>query len=230
MDCYGFFAPGQLGVAIGRAVSTDHLRVRNYSSDYAKIKYLPHVYDFYTQCNDEDVLLDDLSSCRPTIHEVIDIQEKTTPTAIEFLENLWSAADTLNKATSVDELPRSSAEVTFDLCDYQPPAEVTVKQEILVRFVSIIHTTLNLLLPGNGQSKDTWASAFRKFHQYLLSVEYKQHLCLLFQTPFVSPVCKRYATKLVFTIHHAIVVARAKTIRKTKRIKVNVRILTVYHN
>ena len=149
----------------------------------------------------------------------IETQDTSTTNTIESLENPWSAADTLNKTNSVNELPGSSPEVTFDLCDCQPPEGVTVKQEMLVRFVNIIYTTLIFLLPGNGQSKDTWASAFRKFHQYLLSDEYKQHLCLLFQTPFVSPVCNRYATKLVFSIHHAVVAARANTIRQDQENK-----------
>lgn len=47
VDSYSFFAPGQLGVAVGRCVSTDGLRIINYNSNAAKLLHPEYVYDFY---------------------------------------------------------------------------------------------------------------------------------------------------------------------------------------
>ena len=213
VDCFSFFAPGQLGVAIGRAVSLDNLRVRNYSPDCANIKHLPHVYGFYQACNNDCMLFDDLSCCRPTIQDGNRTGEKNIPTTTLPTVNPWAEADVLNQCSSV---PSCSDDVTFDLSDCPPPESITVEQERLVHFVGNIYSKVNAILPRDGQNKDAWASAFRLFHQYLLSVEYKQLLCLLFQTSTVSPVCNKYATKLTFSVHHAIVAARAETIREQK--------------
>lgn len=47
VDCYSFFSPGQMGVAVGRAMTIDGLRIINYNSKAAKLKHRSEVYDFY---------------------------------------------------------------------------------------------------------------------------------------------------------------------------------------
>ena len=212
VDCFSFFAPGQLGVAIGRAVSIKNLRVRNYSPNCATIKHLPHVYEFYDTCDIEGtgVSVDDFSCCRPEAEDGNRTGPAIPPTTDEPSVDPWA---------NVSQLSRSSPsqpqhDDMFDLSECPPPEGITVNQERLVQYVGSMHDTVSALLPRDGQGKDAWASAFRLFHQYLLSVEYKQRLCLLFETTSVSPVCNRYATKLAFSVHHAIVAARADAIRE----------------
>ena len=212
VDCYNFFAPGQLGVAIGRAVSLENLRVRNYSPDCANIKHLPHVYDFYESCNQKDNLFQDMSCCHSAFQDEQQILETNLsgnsepPNAV----NPWAGADVLNQATS--QLSCSD-DVMFDLSDCPPPAGIHVDNERLLEFAGSIESKLCTILPRDGQSKDAWASAFRLFHTYLLSNEYKQLLIKLFQTGTVSPAGNRYATKLAFGVHHALVASRAEAIK-----------------
>lgn len=49
VDCYSFFSPGQMGVAVGRVMTIDGLRIINYNSiaKAAKLKHRSEVYDFY---------------------------------------------------------------------------------------------------------------------------------------------------------------------------------------
>ena len=47
VDCFSFFAPGQMGVAVDRAVSIEGLRIINYNSAAAHLKHPQSVYDFY---------------------------------------------------------------------------------------------------------------------------------------------------------------------------------------
>ena len=207
VDCFSFFAPGQLGVAIGRAVSLDNLRVRNYNPNCANIKHLPQVYQFYDACDREGagVPVNSLSCCRPTVIG----SNRTGPAnpPIQPLVDPWAEA-------SRDPLPilQEHADL-FDLSECPLPEGVVVNQERLQQYVGCIHDKINSILPHDGQNKDAWASAFRSFHKFLLSLEYKQYLCVLFETSHVSPVCNRYATKLAFSMHHAIVAARAEAIR-----------------
>jgi ATP-dependent exoDNAse (exonuclease V) alpha subunit len=47
VDCYSFFAPGQMGVAVGRSVTKDGLRVVNFNLQDAKLKHPEEIYAFY---------------------------------------------------------------------------------------------------------------------------------------------------------------------------------------
>ncbi len=62
VSCSGIFRPGQLGVAIGRAVSKHGLQVLNYSEELGKISPSPEVYDYYT--TESTFPERDLSCCR----------------------------------------------------------------------------------------------------------------------------------------------------------------------
>ena len=62
VDCYLFFAPGQLGVAVGRSVSNDGLRIVNYNSTAANLRHPDHVYDFYFHESTEPK--EDLTCCK----------------------------------------------------------------------------------------------------------------------------------------------------------------------
>lgn len=212
VDCFSFFAPGQLGVAIGRAVSMKNLRVRHYSPNCASIKHLPQVYDFYEACDNDGtgVSVDDFSCCRPMTEDGNRTERTIQPTTDESSLDPWKDVSQVSQSSS----DQPHYDDMFDLSECPPPEGVTVNQERLVQYVSTIHDTVSTILPRDGQNKDAWASAFRSFHQYLLSVEYKQRLCLLFETSSVSPVCNRYATKLAFSVHHAIVKARADAIQE----------------
>ena len=54
---------------------------------------------------------------------------------------------------------------------------------------------------------------FRSFHQFFIAHGIQAaSLCVLFLTTSVSPVCNRYVT-IASSMHHAIVAARAETIR-----------------
>ncbi|XP_062616249.1 uncharacterized protein LOC134277961 [Saccostrea cucullata] len=47
VDCYSFFAPGQMGVAVGRATKISGLRVLNFNSTAAFTKHPDEVFQFY---------------------------------------------------------------------------------------------------------------------------------------------------------------------------------------
>ncbi|MES9882103.1 MAG: hypothetical protein ABW185_14610 [Sedimenticola sp.] len=61
VDCFSFFAAGQMGVAIGRAQSKSGLRVRNLNIDAARLRHPVCVYEFYDRVYVDTV--DDRSCC-----------------------------------------------------------------------------------------------------------------------------------------------------------------------
>lgn len=216
VDCYSFFAPGQLGVAIGRAVSIKNLRMRNYNIECATLKHLPHVYNFYQTCNSDDTFHENFSCCHSTTWAGNQTSDDSAPVSEHFSANPWPSIDYINKSTSVDVAPRETAE-TEDLMnelDCQPPDGVVIPQNRLVYFVAFIQQKLNSVLPAAGKNKDAWSDACRKFHQFLLSDEYKKQLCLLFETVSVTPACNGFATQLAFNMNDVMVARRADEIRQ----------------
>lgn len=47
VDCYSFFAPGQMGVAVGRATTISGLRIVNFNKQAAYKRHSDIVYEFY---------------------------------------------------------------------------------------------------------------------------------------------------------------------------------------
>lgn len=68
VDCFSFFAPGQMGVALGRAGTTDGLPVVNYNPTAARLKHPQEVYNFYGEESTRPI--DDLKCCKNMYVEV----------------------------------------------------------------------------------------------------------------------------------------------------------------
>jgi hypothetical protein len=79
IDCYSCFAPGQMGVAVGRAVSKDGLRIRNFSSEAAHLKHPQCVYDFYLRESTHPV--EDLSCCHSLVQQSISTADSEPSTS-----------------------------------------------------------------------------------------------------------------------------------------------------
>ena len=74
MDCYNFWRPGQMAVAIGRATTTAGLQVLNYNPYASRLKHTDKVTKFYRQRG--IVTKPDLNCCRVAVQDV--------PNAITF--------------------------------------------------------------------------------------------------------------------------------------------------
>ena len=83
VDCASFFAPGQMGVAIGRAVCKNGLRVLNFNSVAANLKHSPLVYNFYERNSVPP--RPDRSCCTQVVHQspAISKPETQTPSITE---------------------------------------------------------------------------------------------------------------------------------------------------
>ena len=64
IDCFSFFATGQMGVAVGRAENKARLCILNYNREAAVLKHPKEVYDFYVFTAEGDELRYDLTCCK----------------------------------------------------------------------------------------------------------------------------------------------------------------------
>ena len=97
VDCSRLFKPGQLGVAVGRAVNKDGLQIRNYHHHAACMKHLSVVYKYYDK--ESQPVSDDLQCClQRCAGQKVPVNSNATPKPV--LEQPPSAA----KLTVVSEL------------------------------------------------------------------------------------------------------------------------------
>lgn len=89
VDCSTFIAPGQLGVAICRAVSKNGLYIRNFNKDAAFLKHPSSVCDFYEK--PFKTMEADKSCCSwnlgDIIHSHVDNVEDIITTEMEVAED-----------------------------------------------------------------------------------------------------------------------------------------------
>lgn len=216
VDCQGFFAPGQLGVAIGRSVSKNNLRVLNYTEQIAQTKHQPEVYDYYdkisighvvqtlTCCNCKDFQ----SPTDNTIHgprttiEVVCEPEPQQSVAISDAN--ISQANITSRPATTDALSESNENPTID----------NVRRD---QYVRTIQSMILELMPGNRQSNDSLTHTFKHLNSYLLSDIHKSHIRDLFASDNITKSQNKYATKLVFHIHKQIVDRHASSIVSEQR-------------
>ena len=65
VDCFSFFAPGQMGVAVGRATSKKGLRILNFNMEAAMMKHPDDVYAFYNK--PLQAIHDDMHCCNKSM-------------------------------------------------------------------------------------------------------------------------------------------------------------------
>ncbi|VDI51194.1 Hypothetical predicted protein [Mytilus galloprovincialis] len=99
VDCYSFFSPGQMGVAIGRAMTIQGLRVVNYNSKAAKLKHNEDVYNLYDQESLQP--LQNLHCCKPAYVQLnaeecdFDFDDDVKINSIDFDYGAFSDAENL---------------------------------------------------------------------------------------------------------------------------------------
>ncbi|CAC5371593.1 PIF1 [Mytilus coruscus] len=219
VDCYSFFAAGQMGVAVGRVETKAGLRVRNFNRDAATLKHPSCVYDFYNFNNLKEPL-DDLSCC------------KTNTTTNQSSIVLPSTSDLIDYI-SEDSDNENDAEIDLDLPTLQNPYQI---QDFFLAnenssFLSVVfadfYTTpaflshVNFLyfkvneLTLNPFTKSTtqqWNSTYADLNTFLTSNEHSRSCQTLFKVHNLNKQQNKLSTKLMFWLFDKHVEMKAKNI------------------
>lgn len=101
VDCAGFFLAGQVGVAVGRAVSIAGLQIKNYHSGSSSRKHPDLVYDFYDTPTFPLSGYGNLDCCRTSVYT--SLVEPPSSTAVLAQQPCTSTA-------VADEFPHANAD------------------------------------------------------------------------------------------------------------------------
>lgn len=175
IDCYSFFAAGQMGVALGRAVHSDGVRVLNYNSKAAHLQHPKSVYDFdlYTGVQ----FRDDLVCCKSSVqYNATDHMD--FPTERGDADNKSSSKILMLPSLDVDVITNASKECPWTIEEYindhentsflskSVPAEV---KEILKKHMQFLYDQVDRMMLKSPKCNDDFVSLFQNLNSFLTS-------------------------------------------------------------
>lgn len=182
VDCYSFFAPGQIGVAIGRAVTTSGLRILNFNQKAASTKHPDLVYEFYDRQFMD--FRDDLLCCnqRPlslqsSEESLADKPTHSSHTDQTFEEDLSGPS----KLKITAEFPQ--LEAPWNIHDFvyemgNVPYIVNIPKDffssrLMLDHINFLYFKIKEIINDQPKSPQQWTQSFTKLNNFVLR---NQHL------------------------------------------------------
>lgn len=205
IDCASFFAPGQLGVAVGRAVSKNGLSVRNFNLNAATLKHPESVYNFY--CKQFTLARDDLSCCTKTMFDCSHLHSEHQD---QSNSNSDSDTDTMADLPSdyftMADLPKSMC--PFDITEFlnvnSQAKFITIltpeltNSNIFKDHVNYIHFNVDSCLTENPSGNNQFVQAYRSLNDFLIGDEHIDAIKFLFKVKNVTKEQNKFSSKLAF--------------------------------
>lgn len=205
VDCYNFWKPAQMGVAIGRATSKEGLQVQNYNSYAANLKHPQCVSDFY-ECRGE-AFKGSLECCKSTIS---DAKLLYTEQSLRYT----TAAD--EDLTDMDFRNRNSRKFPYNLDTFleenkvpeysdQQKARNALLENSLTRkefvgfltylYNKVVYFVEHYKIPPKGV-KCNWCAMVAHIYKFLISSQHLQQCKKAFSTETLTVVQNSLCTEL----------------------------------
>lgn len=227
VDCFSFFAPGQMGVAVGRCVNKEGLRVVNFNLKAAHLKHPDAVYAFYEE---ECEPFQDVEKCCkqiPVCPEESDSshteQDSDTSTSNEGLD---STSDLISenpiKGIQIVECPWNLQDFIHENVDsnflsHIPSHIYDEQNEEMNDHLTTLYSTVVKVISKNPQSPQQWVDTYRNLNMFLDS-DYHEQLCQkLFHSKPINPYQNKFSTKLVLWLMSQIISEKASDIIKQQQ-------------
>jgi hypothetical protein len=207
VDCSSFFAPGQMGVAIGRATAKNTLCIKNFSLEAATLKHPDSVYEFYTQ--PFRAVEEDLSCC-----------SKNIPTTISTVSSgtiVSSSDDSSDDDFSMEVMQGSPCPYDIkDFLDVNHSAQFVsiisedfISSDVFKKHLEFIYHHVQLFA-GNSETKTVWMESFKNLNMFLIGNDHLQSIKTLFRTSEISKLQNKFSSKLAFWIMDKIIEDKTK--------------------
>ena len=240
VDCRNIRNPGQIGVAIGRAVCKDGLQVLNYSNDLGSIKHPQCIYDFdFNECVKPEP---DLSCCSQNFNEVdshhddesLDSDESDSGNSGGQHKSSNSAPPINDTAPSIDNLTGQTKEFPYDIDELMQNMQASIlhttpqqeemhtvlssiKGHVNLRpFINGVYTYCSNLFDKHCTSQTSKVSNFTMFytdiHQYVVGNEFKKSCLALVEKGSLTPTENKICCKIVHTVSDTLIKDKSKGI------------------
>lgn len=201
VDCFSFFAPGQMGVAIGRASRISGLRVLNFNSKAAFTKHPDEVYEFYERPFTD--FFPDLHCCEKPIISRLSSQNLNDEPSTS--EEPLSGTVSSTHFESYDDLPQleSPWDIQEFISDNQNapfmmafPNDLFYSQSFKTHVKFLYHKVCDIIRKSPKSPQD-WTDALITMNTFLLSDVHISSVKQLFQKDELSEEEHKLCTKIV---------------------------------
>ena len=231
IDSSNFWRPGQLGVAVGRAITKDGLQLITYNQNAAELKHLKCVQDFYLLPS--YLMRQDLSCCQNkniddgnVRQHVAQIVGLALPTIPNYSENF----NYMENVTVVD-FPFDLTQYVSDFIKKQPQFTVMQKEQInlikefahkecfkvfLAKAYSMVKHLFTCYNISNKKSKCNWCRLCAHLHAIFFSKQYHDQIMAAFGSSILKKNENSICTKIYFDILEMIASNEAHDVRQQK--------------
>ena len=227
IDCYSFFAPGQMGVAVGRATNTDGLRIVNFNDKAANTKHPDVVYEFYDR-HFSDFSANMLCCSKQNLHLGTVSEEDTdsgpsssTLTTDEKLPSGTQETDPGPSFHTVDEdLPQleSPWNIGQFVAEHEHlPFMSNFTEEfshshLFRKHFHFLYFKVHALINETPKCSQQWIQMYTKLNAFVTSDQHISSLKALFLTDLVNKQQNKLSTKIVFWLMDKEISKKSETI------------------
>ncbi|MES9884334.1 MAG: hypothetical protein ABW185_26100 [Sedimenticola sp.] len=241
IDCFSFFAAGQMGVAVGRATNSQGLRIVNFNNVAANRKHPEVVYEFYK--NDFSDFQPDVLCCKITsvsLSECHPVPGPSVPGPSADGAHLSDQDDDATHDYCYQDLFDNEHE---DLPMLQSPWDIvefctenksaSFLSDLPVAFfasqrfqnhINFLYYNLMDIVSKDLQTSQHWTNAYSKLNSFIVSDLHMTSILRLFQVETVNKHQNKLSSKLVFWLMDNEVNKKAKDItdKQSERIDASV--------
>ena len=189
IDCHSFFAPGQMGVAVGRAVRISGLRIVNYNSTAAHLKHPQVVYDFYQ--SPSAAALADLSCCRNVKEPdgankpTVDPDENNAPTRSPSGQPPSNSSSKPSSYTNSIKSPWCLEDffTSYNTSTFFPEKTSDSFISLLQTHSDFLYSKLKPMVLKKKRSNDGMAIIYTEVNEFLTSPEHQAACLSLIESP-----------------------------------------------
>ena len=212
VDCYNFWRPGQLAVAMSRATSKNFLQIMNFNNYACDLKHPECVDEYYNTLGSE--MQEDLSCCQmDVVHRQYDLNyvQMTIPSLHECLNEETHSMMTEN--VTIKPFPWNREQFLCGLCENNVTDTQKMKKKIiqsiksnkeiewfLGKHYSFIDMLLKEYSAGSKGTKCNLCFLSAHLHRYLTSTIYLECCKKAFRTNKLLPLENNICTDICLQI------------------------------
>lgn len=206
VDSCSFFAPGQMGVAVGRATTISGLRIINFNRKAALTRHPDIVYEFYDR--EFSDFSTDLVCCQkqqvyPSVPDyqdsnvTLDTEPSTSSFELRDMEHdhyLEEPHDQLPSPWDINEFIIENQSSTF-MSNFLPDF---FKSQCFTHHLHFLYFEVCEILKDNPKSSHEWTQGYGKLNNFLVGEKHLSSAKKLFKTSDLTNEENKLSTKLTF--------------------------------
>ncbi|XP_052255849.1 uncharacterized protein LOC127861420 isoform X2 [Dreissena polymorpha] len=215
IDSASFFAPGQLGVAVGRAVCKQGLCIRNLNMTSAFLKHPKSVYEFYEK--PFKAVEADISCCSKVLDKCIEDRPSGPPIETDIC--LSDTEEDAEEGVGI-ELPRATC--PFNIQEFIAANKSTefitllspefISSEPFIHHLEYIQFKVSACIEKDSSTRPMWMVSYQNLNEFLVGQEHLNSIRNVFKVKKMTKLQNKMSSKLAFWVMDKIIQVKVQEV------------------